>query len=71
MRGDRQDEKGADGRDDRLNIQDSVDYGRVAVFERESEKDRAGGRVGEARKKQKTPRANVARRAAPEGSAET
>ena len=71
MRGDRRDEKGADGRDDRLNIQDGVDYGRLAVFERAREKDRADGRVGEARKKQKTPRANAACQAAAEGSAET
>ena len=37
----------AEGRDDRLNVQDDVDHRRVPVFQREGEEDRADGGAGE------------------------
>src|SRR5207253_7507607 len=46
-------------RDDRLNVQDHVHYCRVAVFQGQSEKDRADGRAGEAGEEQVYPSAHV------------
>src|SRR5690242_13798116 len=46
----------AESRDDRLNIENDVNDGRVAVFEREGEENSADGRARKAGKDQVTPR---------------
>ncbi len=50
---------GADGGDERLNVEDDVHDRRVPVLEREGEEDRPDSRAGEAGKDQVAPGAPV------------